>query len=108
MKKPAENMQGNGKVTSPALNFFHELGHFLNFSEKPADYLFRQYNTTDPLFNNKEEKKVINEVETPFAIKKHEDTRTNHGGVAVNVDSPTSTRGKGKAFTDREIRQQLI
>ncbi len=108
MKKPAQDMQGNGKVTSPGLNFFHELGHFVNFMEHPADFLFRANKTKDPLYTTKEEKKVINEVETPFAIKKHEYTRTNHGGVAVHVDNPTSTQGRGKAFTDREIKQQLL
>ncbi len=95
MKKPSYEMQGNGKTNSPAAIFLHEVGHFNNFMDDPAAASYRQYRAKrDALFSNPEEKNVIKEVENPFTVKKKangEAVRTNHGGIPILVNSPTST-----------------
>ena len=96
MGKSTLETKGNGKATSPASIFLHEVGHFLNFKEDPAGTNYRQYNPTSKikLFDTKEEKRVIQLVENPFAIKKAaygESPRTNHGGIPSTFATPTST-----------------
>ena len=90
--------KGNGKVTSPASIFLHEVGHFVNFMEHPKDANYRAYKTKDKLYTTKEEQNVIQLVENPFAIKKAangESPRTNHGGIPSTFESPTSTKVTG-------------
>ena len=43
----------------------------------------------DSKYDNKEERRVIEKVETPAAVKLGEPTRSNHGGTAVPVSCPT-------------------
>jgi RHS repeat-associated protein len=110
MGKALSETKGNGKATSPAAIFLHEVGHFMNFMEDPKAATYRQYNptsTNDKLFGTKEEKRVIQLVENPFAIKKAtngESPRTNHGGIPSVVASPTSTKIIG---VTPQIRRQI-
>ncbi|HRN91334.1 MAG TPA: RHS repeat-associated core domain-containing protein [Ferruginibacter sp.] len=95
--KSISEQVGNGKVTSPASIFLHEAGHFLNFKK---DYEGSRVllEIEDKLFTNLEERRVIRDVENPFALKKSkngESPRTNHGGIQSTFATPTSTKPTG-------------
>lgn len=77
------------KVQSPALGLLHELGHALRFLED-IEGLRKDLKTEDKKFKNYEEKRVIEEIETPAAFKLGEPVRFNHGGKKVEVHGPTS------------------
>jgi RHS repeat-associated protein len=94
MKKGTYEREGNGSITSPAILLLHEIAHFSNYKDN-ADAVIERKKVIDPLFTNAEEKKVITTVENPFVLKKKsngESPRTNHGGIAVITESPTSTK----------------
>jgi len=106
MGKNISDQKGNGKATSPASIFLHEAGHFLNYRNdyEGSSVLFE---IEDKLFTNLEERRVIRDVENPFAAKKSgngESPRTNHGGIPSTFSSPTSTKPTG---VTPAIRRQI-
>jgi RHS repeat-associated protein len=93
VNKSISERKENGKVQSPSLAFLHENAHFLNFVNDPIGYNTR-HGIDDEFYNDKEERKVITEVETPAAgrLKNGEGVRTNHSGIPIITSSPTSTK----------------
>lgn len=85
-----ENRRGTGFVQSPALGFLHELGHFIGFAKNKRAYK-KRHKTEDPVYHNKEEKRVIEEIENPAAEKLGEFQRSNHSGIPVETGGPTKT-----------------
>ena len=95
VNKSVNEREGTGEFQTPAMGFFHELGHFIE-SLKVAD---RAYNDSQesiecPFYDNCEEERVIVHHETPAAKRLGEGTRTNHSGIPYKVKSPVSLEGK--------------
>jgi RHS repeat-associated protein len=107
MSKHPADMEGNGKISSPAATFLHEIGHADGFYKDSKAYKARLVDK-DKLYENKEEERVVEKVENPFALKKKngEGTRTNHGGIPIYTTSPTSTTKVG--VTKTMERQRAI
>ena len=80
----------DGGKQSPALGLLHELGNSYGYLLDPDCYNERA-NTDDDVFDNKEEKWVIENIEYPAAEKLCESTRTDYDGEAYLTDGPTST-----------------
>ena len=80
----------SGGKQTPALGFLHEAAHALQDVTNP-EQLAKDVKTPDPQYGNKEERRVIEEVETPAAIKAGEGTRSDHSGTPYRVKDPTST-----------------
>jgi RHS repeat-associated protein len=77
-----------GKVQTPALGALHEIGHAEEHAANPTEFK-KNSNTPDAQYDDKEERRVIEKVETPAAKKLGEPTRTNHGGIAIPVPCAT-------------------
>ena len=88
-KDPTTGVYPNtGFSQSPALGLYHELVHafrFLFFRKEVSDDL----NTEVPEYDDMEEKKVIDDYETPVARKLGEGIRQNHYGFSIEVEAPT-------------------
>jgi len=98
--KVRDNSSGNetkGRQTG-ALGLFHELGHFYREVFKPSEF-DKDFKTEDPSYDNLEERRVIEDYETPAAKILNEGTRNNHGGLPLNTVDPTSIQ------TRREIHR---
>jgi len=80
-----------GKVQTPALGVLHEAGHALQDLENPAQ-LKKDVKTKIPNYHTKEEKRVIEKIETPAATKLGEPIRKHHGGKPVKVSCPTCNK----------------
>jgi hypothetical protein len=76
------------QIQSPALGFLHESGHALQKILHPIKF-FIDLIRRDRNYRNAEERRVIENVETPTARKLGEPIRTNNKGVEVQVPSPT-------------------
>ena len=85
---PHSALKVDSGTQTPALGFLHEVGHALNWLNDPLQFK-KDFQTKDPNYDNIEEKKVIEGVETPAAEKAEEGTRKNHKGVEFKVDDPT-------------------
>jgi hypothetical protein len=79
---------GKNKVQTPALGFLHEASHALQNVTNKKQYI-NDKKTSVPNYDDKEEKRVIDMVETPAAKKAGEPTRKNHRGTATQVSCPT-------------------
>lgn len=112
--KKMSEQKGNGKTTSPASLFLHEVGHFVNFMQSDESTAAAKYRKkiADKLYTDKEEKKVIREVENPFAqrnVASGETPRTNHSGLPSTMESPTSTKIVGLSpFARRQIAVEKV
>jgi hypothetical protein len=73
------------KIQSPALGFFHEIGHINQAHRDPNAYV-HDVSTSDPVYQNLEEKREITGPEALMAQALGEPTRTNHSGY-YGVDS---------------------
>jgi hypothetical protein len=94
----------NGRQ-SGALGLFHELGHFYRHIFLPKDFK-EDYNTPDAQYNNVEERRVIEDYETPAADILKEGTRNNHRGIPLNTGDPTSTKTKRETRRDeRRVKE---
>ena len=87
-----------GVTLSPATILNHEADHALQHVKNPAQRK-QDLNTSDPDYDNLEEKRVITGSEQETArkhgeIKGNEVTRKNHNGSKYETISPTSTIGK--------------
>jgi len=82
---------GNDKIQSPALGFLHEAGHALQSLEDPVQFN-NDIDTYDHEYHTAEERRVIENIETPAAQKMGEPTRNDHGGKEVQVKSPTYSK----------------
>ena len=84
------SVTSDGQYQSPMLVLLHELTHALGYH-----YDFERYenriNTPDDDYDDKEEKAVIENVETPAAKKLNEGTRENHEGEFYETKGPTTT-----------------
>ncbi|MFO0450559.1 MAG: RHS repeat domain-containing protein, partial [Pseudomonadota bacterium] len=79
-----------GFSQSPALGLYHELVHafrFLFFRKEVSDDL----STVVEEYDDMEEKKVIDNYETPVAKRLGEGIRKNHSGYSIKVESPVIT-----------------
>jgi RHS repeat-associated protein len=86
----AGNLVSPGKIQSPALGFLHEASHALQ--DLTNNRQFESDRTRpDAKFGDKEERRVIEKVENPAAIKLGEPTRSNHRYTYVGVKCPTCT-----------------
>jgi hypothetical protein len=75
----------DGGQQSPALGLGHEIAHATGNRRDTAVLS----NTTDGRYDNKEERRVIRNYESPAARELHESLRYDHGGTPYNVDCPT-------------------
>lgn len=78
----------NGGLQTPALGVLHEFGHADGDLNKKSE-------STTPdgtPYDNKEEKRVIDNMETPSAKKLGEGTRTDHAGQPYKVDCVSCTK----------------
>jgi RHS repeat-associated protein len=83
---------------SPAIGLFHEIGHAYNYLKNPSEYKDRRDKKVK-LYDNAEEKEVIDNMETPAILilqqkGKTEKIRKNHGGQAYKVDGSTDAPQK--------------
>ena len=90
--KPIEEMEGNGKVQSPALGFLHELDHFLGYANDNGETQEVMKNIELPLYDNYEEYRVITGSESQAANHLGEASRTNHYGIPIITEGPASTK----------------
>ena len=88
---------------SGALGLFHELGHFFQKNFHYEQYM-KDINTYDKQYGDMEERRNIEQNETPAANILGEDTRNNHDGFLFKTVDPIST--KTKKEVKQEIRQQ--
>ncbi|AFD06646.1 RHS repeat-associated core domain protein [Solitalea canadensis DSM 3403] len=93
--KSPTDMKQSGKVQSPALGFLHELDHFLGWTKDEGISTDKLRNTSDKFYGNKEEQRVINGSEKSAAGRLKEPTRTNHYGIPVRTNGPTSRQKIG-------------
>jgi RHS repeat-associated protein len=82
-----------GTNQTPAMGLFHELGHAWNFMVDQASYWDRAF-TKDAQYDNKDDRYVIENYETPAAKILGEPTRLNHTGWLYESTGPTSTTKK--------------
>lgn len=80
----------DGEVQTPALGVLHEAAHALQHVENPKQ-LLKDIATPVPLYDNREEQRVIRNIETPAARKLGEPVRQHHGGRAITVQCPICT-----------------
>ena len=89
---------------SGALVLFHELGHFFQ-----KNFHYEQFmegiNTFDEQYDNMEERRNIEQNETPAAKILGEGTRNNHSALPFKTVNPIST--KTKKEVRKETQQQL-
>ena len=85
----------DGQTQTPALGFLHEASHALQDLEN-HDQFENDSKEKDTDYDNKEEKRVIDEVETPAAKKAGEGIRNNHRGKEFHVDDPTQREKQKK------------
>jgi RHS repeat-associated protein len=76
-----------GGLQTPALGFYHEMVHATG--NPPLVQML--LDIRDPHFTDLEERRVIQDYETPAARDLGEGTRNDHFGQPYNVASPTST-----------------
>jgi hypothetical protein len=86
-------MHFTGTFQTPALGLFHEIGHAWNFFVDQAGYWDRNF-TKDHPYDNKDDRYVIENYETPAAKVLGEPTRLNHTGWMYESTGPTSTTKK--------------
>jgi RHS repeat-associated protein len=79
-----------GGTQSPTTGLIHEGGHALRHLSDPAAF-DRDRQSPDTQYDNKEERRVIEQVENPAARKAGEATRSDHGGTPYQVSGPTET-----------------
>jgi hypothetical protein len=72
--------QSNGKAQSPALMWFHEMDHALNFLSDPPAWRRRAKAKTFDDYDYREERRVIDGSERAVALQLGEPTRRNHRG----------------------------
>ncbi|HRI21130.1 MAG TPA: hypothetical protein PLA68_09245, partial [Panacibacter sp.] len=82
--------QEQGSIQSPALGFLHELDHFLGWIQDGGTTSDLLNATPEGKYDNLEEARVITGSEADAANRLGEPIRTNHGGVPVIVNGPTS------------------
>jgi len=90
--KPMTEMKQTGRVQSPALNFLHEIDHFLEWIKDEGVTYSVNNSIEDKYYDNQEERRVIVGTETQAAGRLKEPTRTNHSGIPVLTDGPTSQK----------------
>ena len=93
----------NNSLLSPVTMLVHELGHGANHHKNKKEYI-QKLNTKNDDYDNLEEKRVIENIETD-AAKKHEDipqnqekTREDHDGEYYKVEDPTINVNKNGSF----------
>ena len=91
----------NGGKQTPAMGFLHEAAHAIQDLESP-DQFTEDTNSKDDTYGDKEEKRVITEIETPAAKKAGEGTREDHGGTIYETSGPTSTEKVSDQTNDEE------
>jgi len=96
-----DKRKGTGEIQSPALGLLHEIGHFLGYAKdgKKEHYKRKKpYGSDSPdrLYDNPEEKRVVDTIETPAAGKLKEPTRTNHRGKPARTKGPSSRERSGE------------
>jgi RHS repeat-associated protein len=89
VNKNMVEMKPNGAAISPATLLLHEIGHSVNYFFDPEKFK-TESRQTNRLYDTKEEKNVVDEVENPFAKLKNEGVRTNHAGILFYTNDPTS------------------
>ena len=93
----------NNSLLSPVTMLVHELGHGANHHKNKKEYI-QKLNTKNDDYDNLEEKRVIENIETD-AAKKHGDipqnqekTREDHDGEYYKVEDPTINVNKNGSF----------
>ncbi len=83
------NSRGCG-IQTPALGLLHEAAHALGYF-KGIFTAATEERVTGDLYGNREERRVITQIETPAARILDEPLRYYHGGTPVRVHCPTCT-----------------
>ena len=74
---------------------FHEIGHNYEAWHNKSEQQSRS-KESDPLYNDKEEKYIIENYENPMARKLNESERNNHSGITTTTSDPTSKKPTGE------------
>ncbi len=93
--KPNVDKKQSGKVQSPGLTFLHELDHFMEWTKDEGVTYGDNIKAELKYYDNKEERRVITGTEREAAKRLGEPTRTNHSGVPVITEGPTSQKAIG-------------
>ena len=83
---------GRFPVQSPALLLDHEFGHADQWLRDPVRYLHDLNARTGDDWDNAEERRNIQDVETPAALQMGEPTRTSHRGIYVPAPTVPSLK----------------
>lgn len=87
-----DSLMGRAPIQSPALLLDHEFGHADRWLRDPTGWARDIQTRTGDDWDNLEEKRDIQDVETPAAQRLDEPTRTSHRGIYV--PAPTAPRRK--------------
>lgn len=83
------NQVDGGAIQSPALGFLHEAAHALQHLKDPERFDTDRRPRSDPQYGTKEERRVIEKVEAPAAVRLGEPVRRSHNENPVQVRCPT-------------------
>ncbi len=81
----------NGKRQSPAVRLEHEFDHAMDDLDNPKNHRDRR-DTPNALYNNEDERRVIEGSETETARKLHQGVRFDHMGKTYSVSDPRFTK----------------
>jgi RHS repeat-associated protein len=93
--KGVTDMKQSGEAQSPALGFLHELDHFVGWAKDEGITNDNLNASSVKYYDNKEEQRVITGTEKQAAGRLKEPTRTNHSGIPVRTEGPTSRKVVG-------------
>ena len=94
-EKQVTDQVQSGKVMSPAIGFLHELDHFAGWTIDEGKTITKLKEDKLPYYSDAEEKRVITGTEKSAAGRLKESTRTNHYGIPVTTEGPTSKKKIG-------------
>lgn len=80
-----------GNAISPATSLLHEMAHAAGYDSDYNGFKQRKQDPNiDPVWGDPEERRVIQDIENPFAVLKGEGQRTSHNGSVFKARSVTS------------------
>lgn len=102
--KKQVDMKQSDKIQTPALGFLHELDHFMEWTKDEGITQSKNKGLDAGPYDNEEEKRVITGTEAAAARRLNEYPRTNHSGIPVRTNGPTSRQFVGYPL---RFQQQL-
>jgi RHS repeat-associated protein len=81
-----------GNAISPATVLLHEIAHAAGYDSDHQAYIDRLNSPPDPVWGNEEDKRVIQNIENPFALEKGEGVRSSWTGSSFKASGVTSNK----------------